>query len=325
MGDGPNARPVFDRSGATELREIGIIARESDARALADYLLTLDISTKLVTRADGSWTIWVHKEDRIPQARKILAEFTEDPADPRFQAAAPTAREIRKKAEKEEANYQKRLRDFRNRWEGPIYYRAPLTFALMLISIVTTGLISLHLAVYPPIYSWISFSIITIDARGFFHDSGFEQIRQGEVWRLGTPIFLHGGIAHLFFNMLALLAFGERIEFRKGTWRLAVFVLITAIVSNVAQFQRTGGNFGGMSGVVFAMAGYLWIKGQYDPDDGLSLDQRTANLMIAWFLLGIIAPMTAGPNAPHAFPYNMANVAHGVGLAAGMFFGLLRL
>ena len=135
-----------------------------------------------------------------------------------------------------------------------------------------------------------------------------------------TPIFLHGGIAHLFFNMLALLAFGERIEFRKGTWRLAAFVLITAIASNVGQFFYTGGNFGGMSGVVFAMAGYLWVKGQYDPDDGLSLDPRTANWMIAWFLLGIIAPMTAGPNPPHVFPYNMANVAHGVGLASA--FGL---
>ena len=49
------------------------------------------------------------------------------------------------------------------------------------------------------------------------------------------------------------------------------------------------------------------------------------NWMIAWFLLGIIAPMTAGPNPPHSFPYNMANVAHGVGLASGIFLGLLRL
>jgi GlpG protein len=307
------------------LREIGTIAGESDARVLADYLLTLDISTKLVGRSDGAWAIWVHKEDRIPQARKVLDEFTRDPADPRFHAAAPTAREIRKKAEKEEAGYRKRVRDFRNRWEGPIYYRAPLTFGLMLTCIVVTALTHIHLDLDPPLDDWLSFSVVAIDGQGFLRDSGFEQIRHGEVWRLVTPIFLHGGIAHLFFNMLALLAFGEQIEFRKGTWKLAAFVLVTAIASNVAQFLHSGGSFGGISGVVFAMAGYLWIKGQYDPDDHLSLDPRTANWMIAWFLLGIIAPLTAGPNHPHVFPYNMANVAHGVGLAGGILFGLLRL
>jgi GlpG protein len=307
------------------LREIGTIAGERDARVLADYLLTLDISTKLVGRADGSWAVWVHKEDRVPQARKVLDEFTEDPADPRFHAAAPTAREIRKKAEKEEASFRKRVRNFRDRWEGPVYHRAPLTFALMVICIGTTALTSIPLDVYPPLSTWLTFSIRTIDDQGFLRDHGFEQIRQGEVWRLVTPIFLHGGIAHLFFNMLALLAFGERIEFRKGTWKLAAFVLITAVASNVAQFYSSGGNFRGISGVVFAMAGYLWVKGQADPEDGLSLDQRTANWMIAWFLLGIIAPMTAGANHPHGFPYNMANVAHGVGLASGMLFGILRL
>jgi len=146
----------------------------------------------------------LHHRDRTGE------EFPQDPAEPRFHAAAPTAREIRKKADKEESSYRKRVRDFRNRWEGPIYYRAPLTSALMLMCIVTTGLINIHIYVYPPIYSRLSFSVITVDGQGFLTDHGFEQIRQGEVWRLVTPIFLHGGIAHLFFNMLALLAFGER-------------------------------------------------------------------------------------------------------------------
>jgi GlpG protein len=53
-----------------------------------------------------------------------------------------------------------------------------------------------------------------------------------------------------------------------------------------------------MSGVVYALAGYLWIKGHTDPGDSLSLSERSVNWMVGWFLLGIIAPMTAQSNPP---------------------------
>ncbi len=304
------------------MREIGTVAREQDARALADYLLTLDITTKLVANRDGAWAIWAHREERIPQARQVLEEFASHPDDPRFRSADPTAREIRKKAEKVERDYRKRVRDLRDRWEGSMYVRAPLAFALILASVVATGLIAFH----PAVFSLLSFSVQGVDGEGFLHDSGFAEIRRGEVWRLITPIFLHGGIIHLFFNMVAMRVLGERVEMRKGTWRFALIALVAAVGGDVGQFFATGGGFGGMSGVVFALAGYLWIKGHVDPGDGLSLDDRSVRWMIGWFLLGIIAPMTATAGTPHdAFPYNMANVAHGVGLASGMLFGLLKL
>ena len=92
---------------------------------------------------------------------------------------------------------------------------------------------------------------------------------------------------------------------------LAAVVLVAAIASDLGESFKSGGYFGGMSGVVFAVAGYLWIKGHADPDDHLSLDQRSVNWMLGWFLLGVIAPVLAGPDHPHVFPYNMANVAHG--------------
>ena len=299
------------------MREIGTIATEKDARALADYLLTLDISTKVIA-GRGGFAVWAHREDRVPEAKQVLGDFLLAPEDPRFRSAAPAAKAIRKQAEKEEGAYRKRVSDLRDRWEGAMYRRAPLAFALIVASIVVTALMT----VYPPTYPSLAFSIRAVDDEGFVHDTGLDEIRHGQVWRVVTPIFLHFGIFHLFFNMVAMRVFGERVEMRKGPWRFALIVIVAAVAGNVGQFVSSGGGFGGMSGVVFALAAYLWVKGQVQPEDGLSLDNRSFNNMLVWFAAGIVLPLLM-PGS-RGFPFNMANIAHGAGIAVGVLFGLLR-
>ncbi len=293
-------RRGFDRGldGDPTLREIGSIAREQDARTLADHLLTLNITTKLVPNA-GGWAVWVHREDRVPEARAVLAEFEKDPSDPRFHGSVKTAKEIRKQSEQVEKAYRKRVKSLRDRWEGSMYERAPLAFALIVLSVGVT--ILMHFS--DSIYDAFRFSVMDYSETPEGVDTGFKAIRHGQVWRLLTPIFLHFGLWHLIFNMIAMRQFGERIEMRKGTWRFALICLVAAIGGNVGEYFKSGGSFGGMSGVVFALAGYLWIKGHTDPEDGLTLDERSVTLMIAWFLLGIIAPMTApDPSSPRTSP-----------------------
>ena len=301
------------------MRELGIITEEQNARALADYLLTLDIATKVVANRDGRFGVWVQNEDRLAQARQVLDEFQLNPDDPRFQSATRTAKEIRKRAEEVDAQFRKRTVDLRERWEGPIYRRAPLTFALIVVSIAAF----VGEKFFPHLFFWLVFSLQAVNPDGFVRDLGFSRILQGEVWRLVTPIFVHFSIYHIAFNMLALAAFGPRIEMVKGRLRFLAIVLVSAIASNIGQFYVSGGNFGGMSGVVFALAGYLWIKGQVAPDEGLALDRQNAQWVFGWFLLGIIAPVLYPEG--QGFPFNMANVCHGVGLASGLALGLLRV
>jgi GlpG protein len=301
------------------LREIGTIAGEKEARALADYLLTLNITTRLDPKPNG-WVVWVHREEFVDKARAVLADFEEDPSNPRFQSAAKTAKEIRKKTEKIEKDYRRRVRDFRERWEGAMYHRAPLAFGLIIVSVVVMALTT----VFWDFGDVLAFSPYEFDSRLGYYRTIFIKIADGQVWRLITPIFIHFGLIHLFFNMTAMRYLGEKVEMRKGTWRFALLVLVSAVASNVGESFKSGGSFGGMSGVVFAIAGYLWVKGHTDPGDHLSLNQQSVNWMLGWFLLGIIAPAMAGPDHPHGFPYNMANVAHGVGLAVGMLFGIMR-
>ncbi len=58
-------------------------------------------------------------------------------------------------------------------------------------------------------------------------------ILRGEVWRLLTPVFLHGGLMHLFFNMLALFWAGQRVEEMRGGREFALFYLISGVFANL--------------------------------------------------------------------------------------------
>jgi len=49
------------------------------------------------------------------------------------------------------------------------------------------------------------------------------------VWQLGTYMFLHGGIFHIVFNMLALWMFGTELERMWGTRYFLKFYFVTGI------------------------------------------------------------------------------------------------
>ena len=142
----------------------------------------------------------------------------------------------------------------------------------------------------------------------------------GEIWRLVTPIFVHYGPVQVIFNMWALVALGTILEYRRGTRTMAILVLVSAIASNMGQFAcnvfvfREIIPFGGMSGVVYALFGYVWMKGKVDPEHGMALHPRTVQFMLLWLVVCFTG--LAGP---------IANAAHVIGLLAGIALGLARL
>ena len=63
----------------------------------------------------------------------------------------------------------------------------------------------------------------------------FVQLREGEVWRLITPVFLHGSFLHILFNMLWLWMLGRQVEERTKKWQYISVSLIIGVVSNTLQ------------------------------------------------------------------------------------------
>ncbi len=82
-------------------------------------------------------------------------------------------------------------------------------------------------------------------------------IRAWEVWRFITPVFLHGSMAHIFFNMYALLSIGTLLERHFGHGRFVWLYFLGAFSGNVFSFLFTGENgySVGASTAVFGLIG----------------------------------------------------------------------
>ncbi len=56
-----------------------------------------------------------------------------------------------------------------------------------------------------------------------------------QYWRLITPIFIHGSITHILFNMYSLFTLGPSLEHYYGHWNFLRFYLITGFAGNVVS------------------------------------------------------------------------------------------
>lgn len=155
----------------------------------------------------------------------------------------------------------------------------------------------------------------------------FEKIGQGEVWRLFTPALLHANFLHILFNMIWLVVLGKQIELRLGTFRYALFVLATGIISNTAQYLMSGANFIGISGVLAAMFGFIWMRQKYAAWEGYQLQKGTIGFILFFFgfmvAIQLISFVTELLWQVSLSP-GIANTAHIAGLFSGVIFGRLK-
>lgn len=93
---------------------------------------------------------------------------------------------------------------------------------------------------------------------------GVTELLRGEIHRLFTSMFLHGGVQHLFSNMIVLYYVGAIVERELGPFPYAALYLLSGLAGNIfsAGYELMTGNFGssvGASGAVFGVEGALLL------------------------------------------------------------------
>jgi GlpG protein len=312
------------------MRQIGKVASAADLERLTDYLLTRAITTQSEPEGD-EFLIWAHEEDRIDEARVALEEFRRDPRNPRYDQAVAEARQLRRDKVRRERDIQRRTVDLGRRWNARPG-SAKVTVALIAISVavgmlthlgdpLAEGVAGRAAAVEaltdpnPPLIQRLTITRFVYNNQTgapiyFPLESPKSKVIPRELWRLVTPIFLHFSVMHIVFNMMSLASIGRLLEGRYGRVWMVGFVLLTGIGSNLAQYAMSGPNFGGMSGVVYALFGFAWIRGWCDPTAGFRLGANSVFIMLLWLVLCFQGSLGA-----------VANYAHLGGLVLGALWG----
>ncbi|NLT04679.1 MAG: rhomboid family intramembrane serine protease [Solirubrobacterales bacterium] len=116
-------------------------------------------------------------------------------------------------------------------------------------------------------------------------------IDQGEYWRLVTSGFLHTGLLHLMFNMLALYILGSMLEPAIGRVKFAVIYFVSLLAGSFgALLLAPDAATAGASGAVFGLMGAAVIvmrdRGINPLESGIAL-WLGLNLLITFTIPGI--------------------------------------
>jgi len=132
--------------------------------------------------------------------------------------------------------------------QGQVVVQAPSTRPL-----ATYALIAVCVLIY--IVQYATQSLLGVDVPAAYGLKVNDWIIRGELWRLITPMFLHGSIYHIAFNMYALYQFGPALERYYGHKRFLVLYFLGGFAGNVASFALTQAPSLGSSTAIFGLLG----------------------------------------------------------------------
>lgn len=178
---------------------------------------------------------------------------------------------------------------------------------------LTNILIAVNLLVFL-ISAWISKNIFDIDIYTLIIMGAKVNslIDKGQVWRLITCAFLHGGLIHIFFNMYALKILGPEIEYVYGKVKYLVIYLLSAIAASIFSYIFGPQSVSvGASGAIFGLFGAMLIF-------GIKHRKQMGKAYMMNILQVIFVNVTIGISSS-----NIDNAAHFGGLIVGALIALL--
>lgn len=116
-----------------------------------------------------------------------------------------------------------------------------------------------------------------------------------ELYRLISPVFLHGGLYHLFTNMYSLNNLGPMTEQLFGSGRFLASYLVAGVAGNLLSAMQSPNPSLGASGAVFGVMGGLfvflnrndWLLGS----QGEAYSNAITQTLLINVVLGAVNPM----------------------------------
>ncbi|TKI05041.1 rhomboid family intramembrane serine protease GlpG [Martelella alba] len=252
------------------------------AQAFIDYMKTQGVAMEMHPQGRAV-ELWLVDDNVLPRVEEALDVFLRDPLHPRYQAASWHAGT----AGRGQFRYQAAS------WLPALRSRAgPLTLGVTICCILVFALMNIFGDV--AVMRWLAFP------------SGPGQY--GQLWRWVSHILLHFSLLHILFNLVWWWYLGCAMEKHRGSFSLAVLTIVAAVVSGLVQFRFSGALFGGLSGVVYALMGYVWWYGEKHPDGPLQMPRGVIVFALLWLIAGYFDILGIA----------IANAAHVAGLVVGL-------
>ncbi|MBA6336345.1 MULTISPECIES: rhomboid family intramembrane serine protease GlpG [unclassified Colwellia] len=284
---------MSEYNSANELSPLVQVKQHNIALLFANYLTSLDIDAK-VQKDDSDYVIYCASH-KIAQAKEIFAEFIADPYQEKYQQAAWQSGQVSQVQD----NSPSLITSFKQQF-------------LAHAGVVTLTVFALCWLVF--IASLLGFARPTFELLHFYPKLTMEAFFDSPLRLLGPALF-HFSWLHIVFNTMWWWQLGGSVERTLGKGALINLFLITALLSNLGQFMVSGPNFGGLSGVVYGLVGYVWWYGWLAPEKGLMISKPIIGFLLFWLLLGYA----------DVLPVNMANTAHLLGLVSGCLLAAVNV
>lgn len=250
------------------------------AQAFVDYMQTQNIQLEL--RFSGQEVeLWLEDESLLSEVQQALDVFIQDPMHPRYQAASWQAGSTSSPLRYASFSYLQTLQQ----------RAGPLTLGVMLACIV--------------VYLWMA---IFGNERAMMWLSYPDVGQKGQLWRWFSHALLHFSLLHILFNLMWWWYLGGPVEKILGTRKLLTLALLSSFASGWIQSFFSGIYFGGLSGVVYALMGYVWLYGERVPSGPLFMQRGLMAFALLWLIAGYF----------DILGLRIANAAHVAGLVIGL-------
>ncbi|AWK14975.1 rhomboid family intramembrane serine protease GlpG [Candidatus Fukatsuia symbiotica] len=265
------------------------ISNQRLAQIFVDYMTTFNVVLTL-SRNTQQVEIWLGDEQKLPLVQSEWKQFLLDPCNPCYQAASWQAGTLNSTLPYQGFfSLQTILQTVRNK-------AGRMTLSVMLLC--GAIYILMQFVGDTTVMSWLAWPK---NSRQYW-----------QLWRWITHALLHFSLLHILFNLMWWWYLAGQVEKQLGSGKLLVLTILSAIFSGWGQSLFSGANFGGLSGVIYALIGYVWLITERVPGSGLILPRGVMVFSVIWLVVGLF----------NILALSIANSSHLCGLLIGLLIAL---